>query len=272
MFLTSSDQNSSMTRPDTLLTIRLLRGAALIAGLSSAVWAQTTLAPNIEAALESAIQAHGGEALTNLRTYTEDATVNATVVGISVYNLRFRTTVDFLNRRGRIEILQDGKIQTIYQVTPQATWSWSLKNGKKAEAPPIKPDAPFTFATPIKAGLLGLLAVGKVENETLSAPDTLEVGGVRGRAIRREGKGYQVAFVFGKEGLMSVERTVLTNDKGEKTEFTLLYDTYKTVSGVKIPVGAGLQASQMPGVAVARFTITSVTVNPTLPASAFAEP
>ncbi len=261
-----------MMRPATPLTIRLLRGAALIAVSSCAVWAQAALAPNVTATLESAITAHGGEALINLRTYTEDATVNATVVGISVYNLRFRTTVDFPGRRGRIEIWQDGKVQTIYQVTPQGTWSWSPKNGRKPETPPIKPDAPFTFATPIKAGLLGLLAVGKVENETLSAPDTLEVGGVRGRAIRREGKGYQVAFVFGKDGLMNVERTVLTNDKGEKTEFTLLYDTYKTVSGVKIPVGAGLQASQMPGVAAARFTITAVAVNPTLPASAFAEP
>ena len=272
MFLTSGDQNSHMTRPFTLLTIRLMRGASLIAVSSCAVWAQTTLAPNVEAALESAITAHGSEALTSLRTYTEDATVNATVVGINVYNLRFRTTVDFPGRRGRIEISQDGTVQTIYQVTPQGAWSWSPKTGKKLETPPAKPSAPFTFSTPIKAGLLGLLAVGKVENEILSASDSLEINGVRGRAIRREGKGYQVAFVFGKDSLMSVERTVLTNDKGEKTEFTLLYDTYKTVNGVKIPVGAGLQASQMPGVAVARFTITAVAVNPTLPPSAFAEP
>jgi hypothetical protein len=253
---------------------RLLRGTTLALACGCVVWAQsaTTLAPNVEATLERAIEAHGGNALEGLRTYTEDATVNATVVGINVYNMRFKTTVDFEGRRGRIEISQDGKVQNIYQVTPQGTWSWSPKTGKKSETPPAKPDAPFTFSTPIKAGVLGLLAVGKVEDEKLTAPDALELSGRRGPAIRREGKGYQVAFVFNKDGLLSVERTVLTNAKGEREEFTLLYDAYRTVNGVRIPVGAALQASQMPGVAVARYTITNVAVNPTLPANAFAEP
>jgi hypothetical protein len=251
---------------------KVLRVSLTAAVLVCSALAQSPMPQNVEATLETALRAHGGDALTGMRTYTEDASVNATVLGVSVYNQRFKTTVDFVGRRGRIEISQDGKTQTIYQVTPQGAWSWTPKTGKKAETPPAKPDAPFTFSTPIKAGVLGLLAIGKVDNEKLSGQEKLDGNGSRGATIRREGKGYLVSFTFSKDGLLTSERTVLTDDKGERQEFTLLYDTYKTVNGVRIPVGAALQASQMPGIAVARYTVTAVAVNPTLPASAFAEP
>ncbi|NJO13159.1 MAG: hypothetical protein HC872_06505, partial [Gammaproteobacteria bacterium] len=115
------------------------------------------------------------------------------VLGIGVYNQRFRTVVDFTARRGRIEISRDGAMQTIYQVTPQGARQWTQKDGSKDVPAPTKPGAPFTFSIPIKSGLLGLLAVGKVADEQLSAVANLEIQGVKGTSIRRDGKNYGVS-------------------------------------------------------------------------------
>jgi hypothetical protein len=253
----------------------LLRGIAV--GLVCCVAiAQSTVPPNVppnvEATLERAIATHGGDALTQMKTYAEDAAVTATVLGIGVYNQRFRTVVDFAARRGRIEISSNGAMQTIYQVTPQGARQWTQKDGSKDVPAPTKPGAPFTFSIPIKSGLLGLLAIGKVADEKLSAALSLEIQGVKGTSIRRDGKNYQVTYVFDASGLLKVERTILTNDKGEKTDFTLVYKAYKTLNGVKVPTNAQIFSPQIPGVAAAQMTLTTVNVNPTLEDSAFKMP
>jgi hypothetical protein len=234
--------------------------------------AQSTVPPNVAATLERAIDAHGGASLRGMRTYAEDAAVNATVLGINVYNQRFKTTVDFAQARGRIEISSNDKMQTIYQVTPQGARLWTQKDGSKDVPAPTKPGAPFTFSMPIKSGLLGLLAVGKVSDERLSFDANLELQGVKGASIRREGKAYEVTYVFNASGLLALERTVLTDDKGQKTDFTLVYTAYKTVNGVKVPVTAQIFSPQIPGVASAQMTLTSVSVNPTITADTFKMP
>ncbi|NJK45082.1 MAG: hypothetical protein HC933_13055 [Pleurocapsa sp. SU_196_0] len=137
---------------------------------------------------------------------------------------------------------------------------------------PTKPGAPFTFSIPIKSGLLGLLAVGKVADEQLSAVANLEIQGVKGTSIRRDGKNYGVTYIFDTNGLLKVERTILTNDKGEKTEFTLVYKAYKTLNGVKVPTNAQIFSPQIPGVASAQMNLTTVSVNQTLEDSAFKMP
>lgn len=257
--------------------VTFLRGAVMASFLVSttllcAVVAQSPVPQSVTTVLNTAIGAHGGEALRGLRTYTEDALINATVLGVGVYNLRFRTTVDFTTQRGRIEIFSNGTLQTIYQLTPQGARSWTPKEGTKPATSPVKPDAPFTFSTPIKAGVLGLLAVGKASDETLSSDADTAIEGVRGASIKRESKSYQATYVFDKSGALAVERTVLIGEKGEKTEFTLVYDAFKTLNGVRIPTHAKIYSSQIPGFASAELTVSAVAVNPTLTANAFEMP
>lgn len=257
--------------------LTFLRGAVTVTFVAStvlvcAVVAQSPVPQSVATVLNTAVGAHGGEALRGLRTYSEDALINATVLGVGVYNLRFRTTVDFTTQRGRIEIFSNGTLQTIYQLTPQGARFWTPKDGTKPATAPVKPDAPFTFSTPVKAGVLGLLAVGKASDETLSSDANTEIQGVRGASIKREAKTYQATYVFDKSGALAVERTVLIDAKGDKTEFTLVYDAFKTLNGVRIPTHAKIYSSQIPGYASADLTVTAVAVNPTLAANAFEMP
>lgn len=235
------------------------------------VLAQTGVPGNVKPVLERAINAHGNSALEGLKTYREDYVINASVLGIGVYNYRVRAMVDFPGRRGRLEFYQNGKLSGLYQTTPQATQTWNEKEGTKPADPP-KPGAPFTFVTPFKAGILGLLAVGKVADETITTSPNLEIQGVKGTAIVRDGKQYEVTYLFGPDGTMNLERSVFTNDKNERFEVTLVYDKFKTVNGIKIPMNAAIFSSQIPGFASARLEVTDVDVNPELKPADFKMP
>ena len=251
---------------------QILRGMVALGVLVCVAIAQSPVPQGVAATLQTAVKAHGGEALTGMKTYSEDAAISASVIGIGVYNLRFRTTVDFAGQRGRIEIFNNGTLQTIYQLTPQGARTWTPKDGTKPAPAPVKPDAPFTFSTPVKAGVLGLLAVGKAQDEQLSGDSSSEVQGVKGASIKREAKTYQATYLFDSSGALAVERTVLIGAKGEKTEFTVVYDAFKTTGGVRIPTHAKIYSSQIPDYASAELTVTAVAVNPTLPANAFTMP
>ena len=236
--------------------------------------AQSPIPASVAPTLDKAVNAHGGNALENLKTYREDYVINASVLGVGVYNFRVKATVDFSGRRGRLEFYNNGNLESIYQTTPQATQTWSKKDGLKpadANVTP-KPGDPFTFSTPIKAGVLGLLAIGKTRDEKISGEPSLEVQGVKGPSIQREGKQYTVTYVFGADGTLQVEKSVFTNDKGEKSEITLVYDKFKTVGGLKIPVGGTIFSSQIPGFASAKLEVTDVDVNPALEANTFKMP
>jgi hypothetical protein len=254
-----------LIRPITLIACVLYGVLAL---------AETPIPASVAPTLERAVSAHGGSALENLRTYREDYVINATVLGVGVYNFRVKASVDFAGRRGRLEFFNNGSLESIYQTTPQATQTWSKKDGLKPADATLTPKAgePFTFSTPIKAGVLGLLAIGKTRDEKLFYDASLEVQGVKGPAIQREGKRYVVTYVFGADGTLDVEKSVFTNDKGEKSEFTLVYDKFKTVNGVKIPVGGAIYSSQIPGFASAKLEVTDVDVNPSFEASDFKMP
>jgi hypothetical protein len=236
--------------------------------------AETPIPASVAPTLERAVNAHGGNALMTLKSYQEDYVINASVLGVGVYNFRVKAVVDFPGRRGRLEFFNNGSLESIYQTTPQATQTWSKKDGLKAADTNVtpKPGEPFSFSTPIKAGVLGLLAIGKTRDEKLSGDASSEVQGIKGASIQREGKTYVVTYVFGADGTLNVEKSVFTNDKGEKSEFTLVYDKFKTVGGVKIPVGGAIYSSQIPGFASAKLEVTDVDVNPTFEASVFKMP
>jgi hypothetical protein len=251
---------------------KIPRGMVALGFLVCVATAQSPVPPNVAATLETAVKAHGGEALTGMKTYSEDAAITASVLGVGVYNLRFRTTVDFTERRGRIEIFNNGTLQTIYQLTPQGARTWTPKDGTKDAPSPVKPDAPFTFSTPVKAGILGLLAVGKAQDEKLSGDSSIEIQGVKGASIKREAKSYQATYVFDSSGALAVERTVLVDDKGKKTEFTLVYNAFKILNGVRVPMSAKIYSSQIPGFASAELKVTAAAVNPTLAVNAFTMP
>jgi hypothetical protein len=71
---------------------------------------------------------------------------------------------------------------------------------------------------------------------------------------------------------MNLERSVFTNDKNERFEVTLVYDKFKTVNGIKIPMNAAIFSSQIPGFASARLEVTDVDVNPELKPADFKMP
>ena len=236
-------------------------------GLGQAGEVPATVGP----VLERAIQAHGGDALVNLKTFREDYKLNASVLGLGVYNIRVRIAVDFPGKRGRFEFFNNGTLESVYQTTPQATQRWSKKDGVKPVDNPPK-NQEFAFSPPFKAGVLGLLSVGKVDAEKLSVSNNLELEGLRGTGLVRTGKQYEVTYLIGTDGVMIAERSIFTNDKGEKSSFTMLYEKFKTVSGVKVPMTAQIRSSQIPGFASANLEVSDVDINPTLEPNTFKLP
>ena len=229
---------------------------------TSTALAASTLAPAANALREKSIEAHGGQALENLKTYREDFAMNATILGVGVYNFRIKATVDYVNERGRLEFFNNATLESVVQLTQEGTVSWSKKNGTKNEKNARKPGEEFTFSMPFKSGVLGLLALGKLEEEKVTAIENLEVEGVRGKALLRSGKQYDVTYIFAPDGSILLERAQYRGEKADqKTEFSLIYNKYKTVAGVKIPVAATIRSSQIPGIAAASLEVKDVDVN-----------
>jgi hypothetical protein len=240
---------------------------------ASSAFAASTLAPAANALREKSIEAHGGAALENLKTYREDFSMNATILGVGVYNFRIKATVDYVGERGRLEFFNNGTLESIVQLSKEGTVSWSKKNGLKNEKNARKPGEAFTFSLPFKSGVLGLLALGKLEDEKVTALDNLEVEGVHGKALVRSGKQYDVTYIFAPDGSMLLERAQYRGEKpDQKTEFSLLYNKYKTVVGVKIPVAATIRSSQIPGIAAANLEVKDVDVNVALTDADFKMP
>ena len=113
---------------------------------ASTALAASTLAPAANALREKSIEAHGGQALENLKTYREDFSMNATILGVGVYNFRIKATVDYVGERGRLEFFNNGTLESIVQLTQEGTVSWSKKNGSKNEKNARKPGEEFTFS------------------------------------------------------------------------------------------------------------------------------
>jgi hypothetical protein len=240
---------------------------------ASTALAASTLAPAANALREKSIEAHGGVALEKMKTYREDFAMNATVLGVGVYNFRIKATVDYVGERGRLEFFNNGALESVVQLTKDGTVSWSKKNGLKNEKNARKPGEDFTFSMPFKSGVLGLLALGKLEEEKVTTSDNLEIEGVRGKAIVRTGKQYEVTYIFAPDGSIALERAKYQGEKADqKSEFSLIYNKYKVVGGVKIPVGAAIRSSQIPGIAAASLEVKDVDVNPVLTDADFKMP
>ena len=240
---------------------------------ASTALAASTLAPAANALREKSIEAHGGQALENLKTYREDFSMNATILGVGVYNFRIKATVDYVGERGRLEFFNNGTLESIVQLTKDGTVSWSKKNGTKNEKNARKPGEEFTFSMPFKSGVLGLLALGKLEEEKVTAVENLEIEGVRGKAIVRTGKQYEVTYILAPDGSIALEQAKYQGEKADqKSEFSLIYNKYKTVSGVKIPVSAVIRSSQIPGIASANLEVKDVDVNVALTDADFKMP
>jgi hypothetical protein len=241
--------------------------------VASTAFAAPALAPGAAALRGKAIQAHGGKALENVKTYREDFSINATVLGIGVYNIRLKTTADFVNERGRLEFYNNGTLESIVQLSKAGTVSWSKKNGTKSEKSLRDADEEFTFSTPFKSGVLGLLAAGKINDERVTSSPNLEIEGVRGAALTRTGKQYEVTYLFDANGALLLEQAKYQGEKpDQKTVSSLIYNKFKVIEGVKVPVGAAIRSSQMPGLASANMEVKSVEVNVALTDADFKMP
>jgi hypothetical protein len=241
--------------------------------LASVAVANSALAPGAAALRGKAIQAHGGRALENLKTYREDFLINASILGVGVYNLRLKSTVDFVGERGRVEFYNNGTLESILQLEKQGTVSWSKKDGLKSQKNSRDPDEEFTFSSPFKSGVLGLLSVGKVKDERVTSNPNLEIEGVRGAALIRTAKQYEITYLFDANGALLLERSEYRGEKpDEKTISSLIYNKFKMIDGLRVPMAAAIRSSQMPGLASAGLEVKSVDVNVALTDADFKMP
>ena len=248
----------------------------MVLGLMVALGASGTAGERVPASvaplLEKAIEAHGGAALEQLQTYRETYEMNATVLGIGVYNVRAEATVDFTGQQGKLEFYRNGTLESVYGTSPKGALLWQPKGGTKKLNIPRRAEDDYLLVTPMKSSVLGLLAMGNVA-EKLEAKPEFTIEGRKGSAIKRTGNGYEITYLFGADGTIIAEHSIYPGaNPQEKFAVTLLYTKYKTVGGIKFPVSADVISSAIPGIARANLQVRDVAVNPTLDKDAFKMP
>ncbi len=221
-----------------------------------AVLAQTAIAPKTLALLEKAKIIQGGQALENLKTYQEKATLTIYQNGVVAGALDGVSMVDFGKELVRLELSAVGNLAQIIQVDPKEAWTWTEASGT------VK--LPAAQAKPIRDSLYqGIFALrfGTKEFEAASSNGMVELpGGVKGESVTISTKGAVSNLIFDADG------TVLGSKEDETNS---VYGDFRTVDGIKVAFSSKLYQ----GTELSIDTATSnILINPSFTDKTFAKP
>ncbi|GEM85446.1 hypothetical protein MGR01S_00710 [Meiothermus granaticius NBRC 107808] len=229
----------------TLLNIWWLVGSALCL---APAWAQGVSAGTL---LERAKAAHGGAALSNLRTYQETATLTTFQVGQPEHTLSVVSYVDFKAERLRIEYRDGRTLIQVIQFSPQAAQSWSAQRGTQ----PLGAELAQDLRNGLYQNWYGL-RLGSKGRQEMQLEGEQTFADVTGLTVRVRTQGATTTYLFDSQGRLRAERT--DNSQGRTT---VVYGDLKSVEGVLIPFQARLYAN---GALFAEAKIKEARVNPPL--------
>lgn len=217
------------------------------------------VAPDAAQLLEKMRQAHGGQALANLRTYQETATLT-TFSGPQPENqLTVVSFVDFPSQRLRVEYRDGANLIQVIQVSPAGGQSWSAISGSKALEPEL--------AQELRSGLFQTwygLRFGGTRRELARLEGRHTFGDVTGQAVVVSTQGSKTTYLVGAQNQLVAER--YQNSQGQ---LTVLYSDLRMVSGIRIPFSARLYAD---GILFAEARVQGARVNPVLKPETFRMP
>ncbi|WP_297852938.1 hypothetical protein [Meiothermus sp.] len=225
--------------------------------LAATGWAQ--VAPDAVQLLEKMRLAHGGEALANLRTYQETATLVTFAGPQPEHKLTVVSYVDFGSKQLRVEYRDGANLIQIIQVTPTSGQSWSVISGSKALEPEL--------AQELRNGLFQTwygLRLGGSGREQARILGQRTFGDVSGTAIEVTTQGSKTTYLVNAQHQLVAERY-----HSSQGQLTVLYTDFRGVSGILIPFQGRLYAD---GALFAEVRVQEARVNPVLRPETFRMP
>ncbi len=217
------------------------------------------VAPDAAQLLEKMRLAHGGQALANLRTYQETATLTTFSGPQPEQQLTVVSYVDFPSQRLRVEYRDGANLIQVIQVSPAGGQSWSVVSGSKALEPAL--------AQELRSGLFQTwygLRFGGARRELARLEGRRTFGDVTGQAVVVSTQGSKTTYLVGSQNQLIAER--YQNTQGQ---LTVLYTDLRMVSGIRIPFQARLYAD---GILFAEARVREARVNPVLGPETFKLP
>lgn len=229
---------------------------ALVTVLFGTALAQTVIAPKTLALLEKAKITQGGQALENLKTYQEKATLTIYQNGVVAGALDGVSMIDFSKEQVRLELSAAGNLAQIIQVDPKEAWTWTEASGtlklSAAQAKPIRDS--------LYQGIFALRVATK-EFDAASSNGMVQLpGGIKGESVALSTKGAVSNLVFDTDG------TVVGSKEDETNS---VYGDFRMVDGIKVAFSSKLYQ----GAELSIDTTTSnVLINPSFSDKTFAKP
>jgi hypothetical protein len=276
----------------TLVAVFALSACAASQASTSNASSASSSIQAVSALVSKAVKAHGGIALENLKSYSEDFTINIASGGQTVANLRFRVMEDLAGRRVRVEQFEGSKRQQVIASNGVSSFTWDEKSGLKPSNAyldsRLKPSDELNFTAPMKLGMpflrrLSRLVHGNIDPKTVrvSLESNTTVRGAKGQGIVYEsnttsdGK-QKFMLVIAQDGTLLAETNQQsggTNNQSAgpggpggngESKIDLKYLEYRVINGIKFPTSAELGLEGMPPGFSASLKVNSIEVNPKL--------
>jgi hypothetical protein len=239
--------------------------------------------------LARAILAHGGDALTKMRTFRETAEMRGSgPLGMRTPSQQSEVWLDYPARCGRWQMRQGTKTLAIYQQTPEGIFLSTPKTSAQKIPKIEQAEKTFDFLPLIKTGVLGLLTL-QTTSDSVTFTEKGEIKGRRGPMIVRT----QIAprqsllllgrdgfasepcqttwsYLFALDGTLIAEQITQTQPK-RITQMQLSYDTFRMFGGIKIPTEISIKSNLVPRGFSLGIRVTTVAINENLSPPIFSE-
>jgi len=220
---------------------------------------QAQVAPEAAQLLEEMRRAHGGQALRDIRTYQETATLTLFSGPQPRARLSVTSFVDFQTLRIKAEYRVGPNLVQAVLFTPEGGQIWTVEAGRRALEPGLARD----FKDSFYQSWYGL-RFGGDQRELARLEGLRTFGEVRGRAISVRTQGTQTTYLMDERNRLVAEAYT-----GSLGEFTAYYSDLRMVSGVLIPFHGRAFVN---GILFAEIEVQEARVNPVLGLEVFRLP
>lgn len=243
-----------------MIRIKCIETILMIVPLWLACAATAQVAPEAADLLQSALEAHGGEALHELATYREAGQVTVFgPAGEPVAQLTGVSLVDLASGVYRDELYAGDMAITISQITPDGAWTWTADTGV-LRAPPTQVEQ---LRSAFYRGLFGLRFGADRDAAALLGQQTWR--DVEGTAVRVTTRGVDTTYLLSDDSRMLAQRY----DSPQLGAVTVVYSDYREHNGLPIPYRAEYYAQDRP---ILRSDLDEAEPSAELPAGAFDRP